>query len=70
MDISVFQIAWQCVSEHYPQLAAGVTQVIGGATILYRLLGSQFLNGASGPAAGSLLDKLTGLLGSLALNKK
>jgi hypothetical protein len=63
MDMyTAFQFLYQCAQEKYPELFGGALQVIGGATLGYRLLSSVKLSGVGG--------KLIGMLGSVALNKK
>ena len=67
MDLlTVGQALWGCVSEKYPQFGGAILQVIGGATVLFRLLGSQKIGATSttGFGVGSLLS----LLQKVALN--
>jgi len=68
MDIVVVaQSLLACISERYPQFGGAILQAIGGATILFRVLGSAKI-GAT-PTTGFGVGKLLGLLGKAALNK-
>lgn len=68
MDIMVLgQFLWSCLSERYPEIGGAVLQVIGGATVLFRVLGSAKI-GAT-PTTGFGIGKLLGWLSKLAMNK-
>ena len=69
MEFKAFQVALSCVYEHYPEISAAALQVIGGATVLYRLLGSKKVAGEA-EASGSWLGKGLKFLAGMALNKK
>lgn len=65
--LSVVQVLWGCVREHYPQITGAVLQVIGGATVLFRVLGSQKV-GAT-PTSGLGMGPLLRFLERVALNR-
>ena len=68
MDLlSVAQVLFSCVKEHYPQITGAALQVIGGATVLFRILGSQKV-GAT-PTSGLGMGSLLSFLQKIALNK-
>lgn len=68
MDMMVIgQFLWSCLSERYPEVGGAALQVIGGATVLFRALGSAKI-GAT-PLTGWGIGKLLGFLGKVALNK-
>lgn len=68
MDLlSVAQVLFGCVKEHYPQITGAILQVIGGATVLFRLLGSQKVGVT--PTSGLGMGNLLSALQKLALNK-
>ena len=67
MDMSVIQAAWACVQQNYPQFSGAILQVIGGATVLFRLMGSSKLTGGGG--TGGWFQHIVGFLGKIALNK-
>jgi hypothetical protein len=65
--LSVVQAMWPCVQDKWPELSGAVLQVVGGATVLYRL----FSNGKTGMSEGTpYIGKLISMLGTLGLNKK
>lgn len=65
--LNVAQVIYGCVREHYPQITGAALQVIGGATVLFRILGSQKV-GAT-PTSGLGMGSLLTLLQRVALNK-
>lgn len=68
MDLlTVGQVLWGCLRDHYPHITGATLQVIGGATILFRVLGSQKV-GAT-PTSSLGMGSLLTVLGKIALNK-
>lgn len=68
MDVlTVAQVLFGCVKDHYPQMTGAVLQVIGGATVLFRILGSQKV-GAT-PTSGLGMGTVLSFLRRIALNK-
>ena len=65
--ITIGKVLWGCFSEHYPQITGAALQVVGGATVLFRLLGSQKV-GAT-PTSGLGVGSLLSFLQKVALNK-
>ena len=68
MDVQMIQLAWQCLSEHYPQFAAAALQIIGIASVVAKL-GSKLNTGGGGSATGGLLSGLMGIANKIGLNK-
>lgn len=68
MDLlTVVQVLWQCLQQHYPQITGAALQVIGGATILFRVLGSQKVGVT--PTSSLGMGNLLTMLQKVALNK-
>jgi hypothetical protein len=68
MDMMVIgQFLWSCLSERWPEVGGAALQVIGGATVLFRALGSAKIGATSSTGFG--MGKLLGWLGKIALNK-
>lgn len=71
MDLYTFASAlWPCVQStvaaHYPEAVSGLLQIVGGASVLYAAVGKK----GEAAGAGSWLNKATGLLSTIALNRK
>ena len=67
MDLSTLKILsslWACLSERFPDLARSVLEVVGGATLVYRLLARYAVKGQPTD------DVVLKVLGKIALNKK
>ena len=68
MDMLVIgQFVWNCLSDRYPEVGGAALQVIGGATVLFRALGSAKIGATPGTGFG--VGKLLGILSKLAMNK-
>ena len=65
--LTVAQMLWSCAQDKYPEIGGAVLQVIGGATILFRALGSAKIGATSSTGFG--IGKLLGWLSRLAMNK-
>lgn len=66
MDLAALSAVAACVREHAPALATQAATVVGGATILFRLISAE----RTGIKAEGLLGRLADILGALGLNKK
>lgn len=64
---ALIQVLWPCLRERYPEIAGAVLQVIGGATVLFRLLGSPRVGLTSESPFG--LGRVLAFLARVALNK-
>ena len=62
----VAQFLWTCLSAKYPEIGGAVLQVIGGGTVLFRLLGSTRLGIST---ETPILGKLLSVFKAVALNK-
>ena len=65
--LTVAQMLWSCAQDKYPEIGGALLQVIGGATVLFRVLGSQKVG--TTPSTGFGMGKLLGWLGKIAMNK-
>ena len=65
--LTVAQMLWSCAQDKYPEIGGALLQVIGGATVLFRVLGSQKVGTTSSTGFG--MGKLLGWLGKIAMNK-
>lgn len=67
MDLSTLKILsslWTCLSQQAPDLARSVLEVVGGATLVYRLLARYAQKGQPTD------DVVLKVLGKIALNRK
>jgi len=65
--LTVGQLLWSCLQDRYPEIGGATLQVIGGATVLFRALGSAKIGATSSTGFG--IGTLLGWLGKIALNK-
>jgi hypothetical protein len=69
-EMQLLGLAWDCFKSHYPELAGAALQVIGGASVLAKLMNSTSAgSAASAPGSTGFLSKIMGLFNGLALNK-
>jgi hypothetical protein len=67
LDIVKFiQAIYPCIQQNYPQLFSGLTQIVGGASLLMAAFRSSNLGSAVAP--GGVLGGLLGMLNKVALN--
>ena len=64
MNMEAIKAAWQCIVQHYPDMAAAILQIVGAASVLYKFLSSKMI--ASG--GGSVVSGAKKVLKSVALN--
>ena len=65
--LTVAQLLWSCAQDKYPEIGGAVLQVIGGATVLFRVLGSTKIGATASTGFG--VGKLLGWLGKIAMNR-
>ena len=65
--LMVGQLLWSCLQDRYPEIGGAILQVIGGSTVLFRVLGSAKVGATSSTGFG--VGSLLGWLGKIALNK-
>jgi hypothetical protein len=69
VDIYNFAKAmYPCVQQNYPQLLSGITQVIGGASVVYALF-QKFAPSTTAPGSTGALSGLVSLFGKIGLSK-
>ena len=64
MDMDAIKAAYACLYQHYPQLATAILQVVGAASVLYRVVSHKSVQGATGSVLGTAMK----FLGKAALN--
>ncbi len=73
MDVQMIQLAWQCLSEHYPQIGAALLQIVGIASVIAKVGSAMNIGqGTPAPNAGATSGLLAGLMGlanKVGLNK-
>jgi hypothetical protein len=62
--VKFIQAIYPCIQQNYPQLFSGLTQVVGGASLLM----AAFRGTNLGSANSGLLQGLAGILNKVALN--
>ena len=64
-------VIYGCLAQNYPDLIKGVTEIVGGATLLFgagQTGVASKLNGLLPPAFAGIFSSLGGLLGKVGLN--
>ena len=65
--IGFVQAMYPCVQAHYPMLLSGITQVIGGASVLYALF-NKFAPSTTAAGSTGMLSGLLSLVSKIGLN--
>ena len=65
--LMVGQLLWSCLQDRYPEIGGAILQVIGGSTVLFRVLGSTKIGATASTGFG--VGKLLGWLGKIAMNR-
>lgn len=64
MNVEALKATWQCIVQHYPDMAAAILQIIGAASVIYKLLSSKL----AASTGGSVVSGAKKVLKSVALN--
>lgn len=62
--VKFLQAIWPCIQQNYPSLISGVTQIVGGASLLAGALKASNI----GQGSSGLMGMLMGLLNKIAIN--
>jgi len=66
--VKFIQAIYPCVQQNYPQLLSGIAQLIGGASMLYKLF-QMYAPSTTAAGSTSPLSGLISLIGKIGLSK-
>lgn len=67
MIVKFVQAIWPCIQQNYPDLVNGLLQVVGGASVIYKV--AQMYAPSTTTPGGSPLSGLVSLIGKIGLSK-